>query len=181
VRFVLGAAVVMLVLAGCSDAKHRSQPRSTYSRQGVTVELPSGWHSARANLTPNLGPDPHEVLAVASYPLRYRPHQCAQFPVSALEDLGRSGALVELEERKAGAARSEFPPRPAHFGPGLGGPSEATACAPAVRMFERFFGFSDRRRHFYALVAFGPAASNATKDAAWRVLDSLKVRPGRAR
>jgi hypothetical protein len=179
VKFVLAAVAAALVLAGCNDAKHRSQPRSTYARQGVTVELPSGWHSAPTSLTPNLGPDPHEVLAVASYRLRYRPHQCAQFPVSALEDLGPRGALVDLEERKAGADPSEFPPRPAHFGPSLGGPSEATACAPGVRMFERFFGFSDHGRHFYALVAFGPAASNATKDAAWQVLDSLKVEAAR--
>ena len=172
-RFVLAAAIAALVFAGCNDEKG-SAPHSPYARHGVTVELPSGWHSARSNLTPNLA-DPREVLAVASYPLRYRPHQCAQVPVSALEDLGPQGAFVELEERKAGADPSEFPARPAHFGPGLGGPSEASDCVPGTRMFERFFGFTDHRRHLYALVAFGPHASKAMRDEAWSVLDSLKV------
>ena len=83
--------------------------------------------------------------------------------------------VVELEERKAGADPSEFPARPAHFGPRLGGPSEAADCVPGTRMFERFFGFTDHGRHFYALVAFGPAAPKATRDEAWGVLDSLKV------
>jgi hypothetical protein len=176
VRFVLGAAIAMLALAGCNDDSG-SPPHRPYASHGVTVELPSGWHSARTSLTPNLGPDPREVLAVANYPLRYRPHQCAHVPVSALEDLGRSGAFVDLEERKAGADRSEFPKRPAHFGPGLGGPSEAADCAPGTRMFERFFGFTDHGRHFYVLVTFGPAASKGTRDEVWKVLDSLKVRP----
>jgi hypothetical protein len=173
VRFSVLAAAAALVLAGCNDDRTAPSHR-TYTAHGVTVELPSGWHSARSNLTPNLGPDPHEVLAVASYPLRYRPHQCAQFPVSALQDLGRRGAFVELEERKAGADPSEFPTRPAHFGP-RGGPSEASACVPGTRMFERFFGFTDHGRHFYALVAFGPDASKAMRDEAWGVLDGLRV------
>jgi hypothetical protein len=177
VRFAVPAAIAALLIAGCNDEQH-SAPHSPYTRHGVTVELPSGWHRARNNLTPNLGPDPREVLAVASYPLRYRPHQCAQFPVSALEDLGRRGAFVELEERKTGADPSEFPARPARFGPSLGGPSEAAACVPGTRMFERFFGFTDHGRHFYALVAFGPDASKATRDEAWGVLDSLKIEAG---
>jgi hypothetical protein len=176
VRFVLGAAVAALVLGGCND-KHPSQPRSTYSAHNVTVELPPGWRAARASLTPNLT-DPREVLAVATYPLRYRPGDCAQVPVSALEDLGSHGAFVELEERKAGGGpSSEFPARPRHFGPVPGGPSEATACVPGTHMSEHFFGFADHGRHFYALVAFGPAASSTTKDKAWKVLDSLEVKP----
>jgi hypothetical protein len=177
VKFVPIAVIAAVVIAGCNDEKH-SPPHQTYTSHGLTVELPSGWRGTRASLTPNLGPDPREVLAVANYPLRYRPHQCAHVPVSALEDLGRSGAFIDLEERKAGADPSEFPARPAHFGPSLGGPSEAAECAPGTRMSERFFGFTDRGRHLYALVAFGPAASKATRDETWKVLDSLKVGPG---
>jgi hypothetical protein len=170
--------VAALAVAGCNDEK-RSQPPSTYSAHKVTIELPSGWHAARTDLTPNLV-DPKQVFAVGTYPLRYRPHDCAHEPVSALQDLGRTDAFVELEERKAGGRpSSEFPARPAHFGPNLGGPSEATECTPGTRMKEGFFGFTDHGRHFYALVAFGPAASKATKDEAWKVLDSLKVEPGR--
>ena len=177
-RFVLTLAIATVVLAGCHD-KSGSSPHSTYASHRVTVELPVGWHAARVNLTPNLV-DPRQVLAVGTYPVRYRPHDCAHEPVSALQDLGPRDAFIEIEERKVGGGpSSEFPPRPAHFGAGLGGPSEATECTPGTQMSEHWFGFSDQGRHFYALVAFGPAASNATKDAAWKVLDSLKVEPGR--
>jgi hypothetical protein len=168
--------VAVLALAGCDD--HRPAPaRVTRAGHGLTVELPHGWQVSKESLTPNLGPDPSEVFAAATYPLRYRPRDCAHVPVSALEDLGESGAFVDLEERRGGGAQyqDEFPPRPAHFGPSLGGPSEASDCAPGVRMTERWFGFTDRGRHFYALVAFGPAASKAAQDDAWGLLDSLKV------
>jgi hypothetical protein len=168
------AVVAILVLAGCDDHK-ATTARRTQAGHGLTVELPPGWHASGVSLTPNLS-DPREVLAAASYPLRYRPHACAQVPVSALEDLGQGGAFVELEERRAGPQDpSEFPPRPAHFGPSLGGPSEASACAPGVHMSEHWFGFTDHGRHFYGRVAFGPAASKDTQDDAWGLLNSLKV------
>ena len=144
---------------------------------GLSVTLPSGWQESKESLTPNLGPDPSEVFAAANYPLRYRPHDCAQVPVSGLEDLGDRGVFVELEERRGGGAQyvDEFPPRPEHFGASLGGPSEASDCVPGVRMTEHWFGFTDNGRHFYALVAFGPAASKDAQDDAWRLLDSLEV------
>jgi hypothetical protein len=168
--------VTILVLAGC-DARKASTARVTQAGHGLAIDLPPGWQTSKVSLTPNLGPDPREVLAAANYPLRYRPRDCAQVPVSALEDLGRAGALIDLEERRGGGAqyRSEFPPRPAHFGASLGGPSEAAQCAPGVRMSEHWFGFTDRGRHFYALVAFGPAASKQAQDDAWSLLDSLRV------
>lgn len=171
------AVVAALLLAGCGG--ETPTPRKLHAGRGLTVELPPGWQTADSNLTPNLGPDPSEVLAAANYPLRYRPHDCAQVPVSALEDLGQRGAFVEMEERRAGAQdASEFPPRPAHFGASLGGPSEASDCAPGVHMTEHWFGFTDHGRHFYALVAFGPEASKDTQDRAWGLLDSLKVEGG---
>jgi hypothetical protein len=168
--------VAVLALAGCDDDKSASAP-VTQAGHGLTIELPAGWQTSKASLTPNLGPDPSEVLAAANYPLRYRPHDCAQVPVSALEDLGKNGAFVELEERRSAAAQyqDEFPPRPAHFGPSHSGPSEASECAPGVQMSEDFFGFTDNGRHFYALVAFGPAATKDAQDQAWSLLDSLKV------
>jgi hypothetical protein len=171
------AAIAVLALAGCGHER-KSSPVSTYGAHGVTVELPKGWQTATANLTPNLG-DPRQVIAVGTYPLRYRPHDCAQVPVSALEDLGSRDAFIELEERGVdpGSSWSEFPARPPHFGRGLGGPSEATQCVPGTRMDEHWFGFTDKGRHFYALVAFGPDVPKATQDEAWAVLDSLKVDP----
>jgi hypothetical protein len=178
-RTVACAAAAILLLAGCSDDK-TSTARVTQAGHGLGVELPPGWRTTRVSLTPNLGPDPKEVLAAANYPLHYRPHQCAQVPVSALEDLGQRGAFIELQERRkvAGYGGGEFPPRPTHFGPALGSPSEAVDCvSKTTRMSERFFGFTDHGRHFYVEVAFGPAAPKGTRDDAWRVLDSLKVDP----
>jgi len=174
VRFALAAAIVALVIAGCHD-KRSTSPHSTYSSHRVTVELPAGWQAARVSLTPNLS-DPREILAVGTYPLRYSPHDCAQAPVSALRALGQGDAFIELQETLAGGPpSSDFPKPPSHFGPSLGGPSEASACVPGKRFTEHWFGFSDHARHFYALVAFGPAASKATRGDAWGVLDSLKV------
>jgi hypothetical protein len=165
-----------LALGGCNDEQRSASP-SSYVSHGLTVQLPSGWHGTRAILTPNLG-DPKQVLAAATYPLRYRSHNCAQVPASALQDLGRTGGFVELEERRpvGPADPSEFPPRPRHFGPGLGTRSEAGQCVPHVHMSERWFGFTDRGRRFYGRVAFGPEASPATQSEAWRILDSLQVR-----
>jgi hypothetical protein len=166
-----------LLLTGCGSQAGKPKPQ-THEGRGLTVELPAGWQTAKANLTPNLG-DPRQVFAAGTYPPRYRPHDCAQVPVSALEDLGPSDAFVELEERGVDPSSdwAEHPPRPAHFGASLGGPSEASECAPGVHMAEHWFGFTDHGRHFYALVAFGSAASKATQDDAWGMLDSLKVNP----
>jgi hypothetical protein len=41
------------------------------TRHGFTMGLPAGWHRAGRNLTPHLL-DPHEILSVATYRLRYR-------------------------------------------------------------------------------------------------------------
>jgi hypothetical protein len=170
------AVVIALALAGCGQ---RADPKTEYRAHGLTVELPPRWHAAATNLTPNLG-DPREVLAVGTFPLRYRPHDCAQVPVSALADLGRRNAFVELEERGIDphGLWTEFLPRPRHFGPGLGGRSEGADCVPKARLSEHWFAFTDRGRHFYGRVAFGPAASGSTRKQAWEILDSLRVDAG---
>jgi hypothetical protein len=169
----------LLLLAGCGEEETHSAaaPRpgvTTYAAHGLTVELPAGWRHADASLTPQLV-DPREVLAVGTYPLRYRATRCAHLPGSALEDLGSSDAFVTLQERGAGA--SGLPPRPARFGPELGGASEAAACVPDARFVDHWFEFSDRGRDFHVEVAFGPDASAATRAEAWTILDSLRVDP----
>jgi hypothetical protein len=171
------AALAVLVLGGCDTGK-TAPARQALVSGGVTIELPPGWQPAKSTLTPNLQ-DPKEVLAAGTYPLRYRPNDCAQVPVSALKDLGPDDAFLELEERarSSDSSSDDFPPRPRHFGPTLGGPSEAADCVPGKRITDHWLNFSDRGRRFYALVAFGPAAPKKTQDEAWRMLDSLKVRP----
>jgi hypothetical protein len=151
----------------------------TVRAHGLTAELPPGWQAASESLTPHLV-DPREELAVGTYPLSYRPTECAHMPGSALEALGPGDAFVTLEERGLGVPEGEadFPPRPARFGPALGGPSEAGACAPGAHFSDHWFGFSDGSRHFHVLVAFGPRASEQVQRQAWAILDGLHVDPG---
>jgi hypothetical protein len=48
----------------------------------------------------------------------------------------------------------------------------------AVRALDRsLVRLSDADRHFHVLVAFGPDASVAVRDQAWRILDSLQIDP----
>jgi hypothetical protein len=177
---LLGTLLCLPLLAGCGKAEvePRVSRTATAPGRGVTVELPPGWQPARASLTPSLR-DPREVLSAGTFPLSYRETGCAHLPSSALEDLGRADALVTVQERglDPGSSWQGFPPRPARFGPGLGGPSEASACVPPARFTDHWFTFSDAGRHFHVLVAFGPDAPGTVRAEAWAVLDSLRVDP----
>jgi hypothetical protein len=172
-----------LVGAGCGavDERAGSSPAPGLVRleaHGLTVALPPRWRPARERLTPDLG-DPREVLAVATFVLRYRRTACAHVAGSALEDLGPYDAFVTLQERglDPGSSWSDFPERPAHFGPELGGRSEASACVPNAHFSDHWFGFTAGGRHFHADVAFGTQASAKTRAQAWAILDSLRVDP----
>jgi hypothetical protein len=169
------SSAMLLVLAGTSSPP---PPVERYVAHGVAVELPASWQHAPSSLTPNLS-DPREVLAVGTYPLRYRPTRCAHLPGSALEDLGPRDAFVTSQERGRDPSSSwpDFPPRPPHFGPELGGRSEASECEPGARFADHWFTFSDGGRHFHVLVAFGPGASATTRQQTWAILDSLHVDP----
>jgi hypothetical protein len=187
IRLPAAARVVGLVLcgalavAGCGAADKRAAappPTERFEAHGLSVALPPRWRPAPRSLTPALS-DPREVLAVATYALRYRRTACAHVAGSALEDLGSDDAFVTLQERGVdrASAWSDFPERPAHFGPGLGGPSEASACVPRAHFRDHWFGFTAGGRHFHADVAFGPRTSAKTRAQAWAILDSLRVDP----
>jgi hypothetical protein len=175
------AAIATLALGGCGHAATSTEPPPaavTYEAHGLTVSLPRDWQRADVSLTPNLG-DPRQALAVGTFPLRYRPTGCAHVPGSALEDMGARGAFVELEERGADPSSSwpDFPPRPAHFGPSLGGRSEAADCVPAARFTDHWFGITAGGRHFHVRVAFGPDTPSSTREEAWGILDGMRVDP----
>jgi hypothetical protein len=142
-------------------------------RYRYQVSYPSSWHRANRSLTPHLS-DPHEILTVATGPLPVGGPRCAQVPVSALEAVGPTGALVSIQERAPATADGGFPPRPARFG-FRAERLEISAClASRARPLIEMVPFSDRGRHFYALVAIGRAATRKTRDEALRVLDSLR-------
>ncbi len=169
--------------AGCGAVEVRAAVRPAaglvqFEAHGLKVVLPPRWRPAHGSLTPGLG-DPREVLAAATFALRYRRTACAHVAGSALEDLGPDDAFISLQERglDPGSAWSDFPERPAHFGPELGGPSEASACVPTAHFSDHWFGFTAGARHFHADLAFGTQASANTRAQAWAILDSLRVDP----
>jgi hypothetical protein len=143
---------------------------------GLSVRLPEGWQAATVNLTPHLV-DPREDMSVGTFALRYRPGLCSQFPSGTLEELGPGDAFVSLQERglRAGSRWLDFPPRPSHFGPNLGGASEVEDCVKPARFSDHWFGFTDGGRHFNVLVVFGLQASPEVQSQAWAILDSLSV------
>jgi hypothetical protein len=180
-RTSLAVTAAVMVCGGalataCGEERaHSAEALTPYAANGLTVELPPGWQAAPASLTPHLA-DPRERLSVGTFPLRYRAGDCAHVPVSALEDLGPADAFVTLEERGTGAIAG-VPARPARFGPDLGGPSEASTCAPGAHFTDHWFMFDDGGRRFHVLVAFGPSASADTQAQAWHILDGLRVDP----
>jgi hypothetical protein len=179
---LVALALVALALAGCGPETEASPPRpaspTAYESRGVAVKLPFGWQHSSSSLTPGLT-DPREVMSVGTFALRFRPTSCAHIAGSALEDLGPGDAFVTLLERglEPGSSWAGFPPRPAQFGPELGGPSEASECVPTADLVDHWFGFTDGDRHFHVLVAFGPQTTAATRAEAWSILDGLRVDP----
>ncbi len=117
------AGAFLVAACGGGDAPKRAASRQ--AAHGITVTLPAGWRRAPSSLTPHLT-DPHEVVAVGTYDLRYRRTDCAQIPGSALEDLGATDAFVTVQERGRGSSSIGFAARPKHFGPRLGGPAEVS-------------------------------------------------------
>jgi hypothetical protein len=170
---IVSALMAALLLAACGGEQDTTTTRTAH---GLTATLPAGWHSASRSLTPHLV-EPREVLAVATYPLRYRETECAHVAGSALEDLGPTDAFVTLQERPPGPSARGFPRRPKHFGPRLGGPSEAAQCVPKARFTDHWFTFSDVGRRFHVDLAFGPKTTSATRRQAWTILDGLRVKP----
>ena len=177
-RLLAAALLPALALAACGEvrAPAQSPPATPFSAHGLALTLPPGWQAATTSLTPNLA-DPRESFTVATFAPRYRRTACAHMPGSALEDLGPRDALITVLERARFG--HGFPPRPARFGPRLGGPSEASECVPHARFNDHWFTFSEHGRGFHVLVAFGPQAPIATRRQAWAILDGMKVDPAR--
>jgi hypothetical protein len=174
-RALTGAVAAALLLSACGGGK--PTPVSNLGH-GLSVQLPGGWRSANTNLTPHLV-DPREEMSVGTFPLSYRRGECAQFPSGTLERLRPNDAFITVQERGLDPHSTwpDFPPRPARFGPDLGGGSEVEQCVPERRFADHWFNFTDGGRHFDVLVVFGLQASQQVQAQAWGILDSLKVNP----
>lgn len=162
---LLALAVLALVAPGW--VTFRSAPYH------YSVSYPSSWQRAPRSLTPHLS-DPHEILTLGTSRLPVGGPRCAQVPVSALEAVGTTGALITIQERAPANADGGFPPRPKHFvlrpTPSL----EIPAClAHNERPQLTWIAFRDQGRRFYALIALGRQATSRTRDQVERVLQSL--------
>jgi hypothetical protein len=95
------------------DRTYRDRARS------FSLRYPATWRPATSNLTPHLGTPgkPWEIISLGTYPLQVGSSRCAQFPVTALEDLGPSDAFLSIQEARTYTATElqSFPSRPHQF------------------------------------------------------------------
>jgi hypothetical protein len=155
---------------GDSEYERYEDEEARYS-----VVYPKVWQRADGSLTPNLE-DPKELFAIGSFPLEYRPTDCAQLPKSAFQDMRPSDILVSVQARavsEPGTGTDGFPPRPRTF---RRAKPFALECV-LQDLVAYWIPFSDSERLFYALAVFGPEASPGIRDEAWGVLDSFTVVP----
>jgi hypothetical protein len=175
--------LVALILAGCgAERPATTSPAGPApgwttvldARHGLTVSLPSAWHRAARSLTPALT-DPHEVLTLATFPLRGGPHRrCAQVPEQAVRDVGARDVLVSLLERRDPG--SEFTPGPPALGPAA--PGDHALCAGRRGELEEHWStFALGGRGFYLYAALGRDVSAGRRAQLDRVLGSLRVDP----
>ena len=164
-----------IAAAGCSPggADRSAGSDRQVSSHGLTVDLPDGWRLADRNLNPVLA-EPSEVLAVTSFPAAPGTGWAcfdAPAPGRALQQLGATGVLLELEEYH-GLEIGGFATRPASF--------RRAATLPAChgRFNSWWIPFADNGRYFYALLAIGTEAPAADVERAWHTFDSLRVGPG---
>ncbi len=145
------------------DAAAPTPPGTTVlDRDGVVVTYPAGWAPAAESLTPRLT-DPHELLALGTYPLVPGGSRCAQFPELAIEDLGPTDGLIWLAERQPVSPSTEQ--RPADLDAWLRTqPSDISSdCLSEPKDFVHHYGeFTDAGRSFALYVAYGAEVSADT-------------------
>ena len=156
-----------------------SSPSETteLDRDGIALSYPSNWTPASEILTPNLT-DPHEILALGTYPLRSGGSSCAQYPMNAIEDLGPTDALIWFAERQGFSA--DAPPRPSDFETWMSVASvdDSADCLSAPKDFVHHSAeFTDAGRGFAFYVAYGASVSPETLSELWGMLDGMHIEP----
>ena len=155
-------------------------------RPPASEELPRGWQEADRILTPILGEGrgrEWEAFAAGTYPLvpNGPGARCAQWPVTALEQLGPEDALV-WAIRPTG--HPPHPPRPSEFNRLPTGPipnSDITECLRrAPDLAYDTYSYEEDGQNVIVLVALGLDADEQTRSEALDVLNGLDVTDGEA-
>ncbi len=174
-RAVLLAAVALLA-TGCTGGggSPRAAPPEISGSDGVTVEVPPGWHSAAtADLAPGQIIDPLARVVVSSAPVVRRGSACLIADYAPPAD-GVSLVVVEWQKPEG-----DWPARPTRFIRS----ALHISPPPAIECFDGSGGsveFADHGRTFGAYFLLGRAAADALVDRAIAVLNTLRVASGPA-
>jgi hypothetical protein len=169
-------ALVLVICAIGASVAEGAGSGLRFSRAGVSIVVPAGWHLTLRRVNGVL--DPVTVFTVSTFPLRASAASsgiCSR----ALQRAWRAdGAYVQLAEERDGASRRRMlrrvAQRPKHFrldakgGGGLCTPPDSGEVV-----------FQAKGRAFYVFYGFGRDASRATRTAAARMLDQMRVAPRR--
>jgi hypothetical protein len=156
---VVGATVALIV-AGCRSGPEDTSTR--YSTGGLTLAVPSGWSSTSFSTTN----DPHR-LAVASYPLPEAAVEGDCGGIEAVRQLPREGSLVLVIDYGDGP---KFKPRPDNLELSSGEFANYDCFGASTA-----FRFRVAERDLQAHLAFGPDATDDTKEHALDVLRSIET------
>jgi hypothetical protein len=167
---------LLLALAGCGGRDTGWRVRSDTDR-GYSVEFPDSWHVAVQRMSRIS--EPRELFTVGTAALEWRPTNCEAFAGAAGASMSPADVVVTVWERglDRGSSWSDFPPRPAAFGPVGNGERAEGNCGEPEGTATHWRNFSDAGRHFHTLVRIGPEASAESAEEAWRILDRLTLDP----
>jgi len=185
----VAAMSILLALNACGEADSSgdrvAQPRATPpgwtvhsdDERGYRIAHPASWHRAARPVIPLT--DPREIIALSTFPARYRPTNCTAFAGSAREEIGTHDVFLSILERGSDPSRQEwpdFPPRPVHFRPTATRQAEP-GCGDRPGTTSEWLPFTDSGRHLYALIAFGREVPTQTRHDTYEILDSLRLDP----
>lgn len=147
-------------------------------RWGYNVRFPRDWRRASQTLTPKVS-DPRNILALGTFPLRYRPTDCEAFAGSAQADLRSRDVLITVQERGLDPESDwrTFPQRPARFRLSERTGAGPSGCEGRSERDSYWIPFTDAGRHLYLFVAIGTQAPKHARRDALRVVDSLRFDP----
>jgi hypothetical protein len=170
-RFAAVGLAVVILLTSCSDGEAASEDRRVnatgYSTE-FSIAVPPGWQAASTKLTGRAETE----LAVGTFKLVPTPNSSC--PSRAFEDLGPKDTLIMVWEI---GANDDLPGRPKHFTATLDWNSGVICAQFAERGTVGVFSFRERGRGFAVWLVVGDDLPDHRRATAYRILDSLEVRP----